>query len=208
LALNTLTQRLKYGEKIGRITYPPEWQLLDEKELRERRMAEQICTGNPRVGGGDYQGGLGGFLGDRDGDSSGKQRGTPGGRPGGSTVEATKHVHPKIAQVMRPVWAVHGPMVKLDYVLTTANVRREELPVWRPAIKGKRNMLCYGNVFGKCRFGRMCIFQHLNGKDLNDGFAAECTTKIKPGADYLAKQWPTKEEQAGDEEGRKRQRQA
>ncbi len=120
---------------------------------------------DPRGGGGDYQGRLGGFTGDRDGDGGGKQRGTTGGRPGGSTAEATKYVHPKNSQVMRPVWAVHGPMVRLDDVLTASNVRREELLVWRPA-------------------------------------SAESATKIKSGAP------PTKEEQAGDEEVRKRQCQA
>ena len=43
-------------------------------------------------------------------------------------------------------------MVKLEDVLSAANLRREDLPMCRPAFEGKQNMLCYvhGKIAGFC----------------------------------------------------------
>lgn len=104
------------GQKVGRVTYPAEWRLLDEKDEREKRLVENYRAGGAR-GGGDFQGG---FSGDRDGDGGGKIRAAQGGRGlGAPAVDGapTKHVHLMIVQVMKPVWAAHGPSVKFEDLL-------------------------------------------------------------------------------------------
>jgi hypothetical protein len=75
-----------------------------------------------------------------------------------------------------------------------------------PAVKGKRHMLCWGHTCGKCRFGKTCIFIHIDGKDLNDGFATEFSNKVKPGVEYLAKQPAGKDKSPEDGAASKKQR--
>lgn len=214
--MDTLVLWIGKGQTTGRITYPAEWRLLNDKEEREKRAVEQYRAG-ARAGGDYYSSGAraGGDYcnsggGDREGSLGGKLRGAPSSTGAGAPGEgpSTKHVHPKIAQVMRPLWSAHGPSVKFDELLFAANLKRFQLPTWTPAYKKKKHMLCYGHTCGHCRFGPDCIFIHVDGKDLNDGFASEFATKIKPGVDYMTKQPAVKKEQENDGGAAKKQRHA
>jgi hypothetical protein len=57
----------------------------------------------------------------------------------------TKHVHLMIVQVMKPVWAAHGPSVKFeDLLYYAANLQRHQLPMWTYRLSKESGTCCAG----------------------------------------------------------------
>jgi hypothetical protein len=184
--MDQVANKIRYAEEINRRTYPAEWRMIDEREAAARRNERQFKFNQNQFQGGGYITGVGGG-----GFGGGERRGGAGNQQGvtGGSAAAAKHVHQKIAQVMKPIWSALGPMVNLNAILTAANLRRTNLPVWNPAVnKDNENKLCYNHICGVCRFGDNCSFIHVKDGEINDGFASEFARKIKPGVDYILKQ--------------------
>lgn len=217
--VNTIATKLKYAEVVKRVkrpTYPAEWRLMDEKETADELAGKSHTisriggngNGTGGYGGGSgrwYQGGgsgrgylEGGLGGDAgrgqgQGDWGGKNGGGCGGGGYGQNTTATDHVHPKIVQVMKPLWDADGTSVHMNWMLDAANIQLQALPSYTYAWEGNINKLCYPHVCGRCRFGIRCNFMHVPGYELGDGFAEAFAQKVKPVVEYLARQFASKD---------------
>lgn len=152
LCMDQVANKIKYAEEITRRTCPAEWRMIDEREATARRNERQIKFNQNQFQGGGNGAGFGGG-----GNGAGNERrGGAGNQQGGlaGAAASVKHVHQKIAQVMKPIWTALGPVVNLNAILMAANLRRTNLPVWNPAVnKDNENNLCYNHIRGVCRFG-------------------------------------------------------
>jgi hypothetical protein len=200
--MSEVITQMRYVKPCKRRTYPVEWRILDNKEAQTRSLLQSYnsrgggagTTGGNGFGGASGGGGTGGALvgaggSGRSAGGNQAQRGS-GENQGGGGENNTQHIHPMIAKVMAPLWKAVGHSLLINDILAAAGIRRTDLPTWRPAMQGDRNMLCYNFVCGVCRFGNRCTFQHVLGATLGDGFANEFAQKVKIGVDYLAKNPP------------------
>lgn len=194
LLIDDVAAKMQHGEMIFRPTYPVSWRTLDIKERDNGGGKEQ--QNYQRSGGGSREyGGMGG--GDRGVTGGGGMGGAYGGGAtggySGGAVDSTAHVHPRVAEVMRPVWKAHGKAIGISALCQGAGISTRTLPYLKRMInQNGKNTLCYTYLCGECRWGEKCHFAHVAGRELEGEFVDEFVEKIKPGAAFMKTQQPRK----------------
>jgi uncharacterized membrane protein YgcG len=212
--LRVLAYEIKNFMPITRPSYPDQWQLLDVQEARRGNSAGY--SGGAGVGAA-----TGGYSGQQNSGWNGGQRprtNTGGGNRngGGSTTNRqynpydpqtqpnnnTDHVHPILAQCLKPYWDKHSSCVPVKQVLVAGNVSWDSMPFLHDLVSGGgRNSLCYNYLAGICGFGGNCTFNHVPAKEIEDGFAKEMVACMEPGLKILMSRSPSKRGAGGYQGG-------